>query len=158
MFCRYGIPDILHSDQGRNFESTILCQTLDAFGVTKSRTTAYHPAGDGLVERFNRSLLQMLCAYVDQNDWEQYLPFVLYAYRTAVHTSTGVSPFELMFGRCAHKPPIPSTMAYDVTSYQHQLQAISYLSSEILLKHTMPKLAHSKSSTIMNTLFPELLL
>ena len=123
VFCRYGIPDILHSDQGRNFESTILRQTVDAFGVTKSRTTAYHPAGDGLVERFNRSLLQMLRAYVDQNDWEQYLPFVLYAYRTAVHTSTGVSPFELMFGRCAHKPPIPSSMAYDVTSYQHQLQA-----------------------------------
>jgi len=123
VFCRYGIPDILHSDQGRNFESTLLQQTLDAFGVAKSRTTAYHPAGDGLVERFNRSLLQMLRAYVDQTDWEQYLPFVLYAYRTAVHRSTGVSPFELMFGRCAHKPPIPSNMAYDATSYQHQLQA-----------------------------------
>ena len=69
VFCHYGIPDILHSDQGRNFESTILRQTLNAFGVTKSRTTAYRPAGDGLVERFNRSLLQMLRAYVDQNDW-----------------------------------------------------------------------------------------
>ena len=55
----YG-PDILHSDQGKNFESTILLQTLEAFGITKSHTTAYHPAGDGLVERFNRSLLQML--------------------------------------------------------------------------------------------------
>ena len=124
VFSRYGIPDILHSDQGKNFESTILRQTLDAFGITKSRTTAYHPAGDGLVERFNRSLLQMLRAYVlHQNDWEQYLPLVLYAYRTAVHTSTGVSPFELMFGRCAHKPSLPSKVAHDVTSYQHQLQA-----------------------------------
>ena len=111
VYCCNGIPDILHSDQGRNFESIILRQTLDAFGVTKSQTTAYHPAGDGLVEHFNKFLLQMLRAYVDQNDWEQYLPFVLYAYRIAVHTSTGVSPFELMFGRCAHKPPIPSSMA-----------------------------------------------
>ena len=116
VFCHYGIPDILHSNQGRNFESTIIRQTLDVLGVTKSRTTTYHPAGDGLVECFNRSLLQMLRAYVNQNDWEQYLPFVLYAYGTAVHTSTGVSPFELMFGRCTHKPPIPSSMAYDVTS------------------------------------------
>ena len=116
VFCCYGIPDILHSDQGRNFESTILRQTLDAFGVTKSRTTAYHPAGNGLVERSSRSLLKMPHAYVDQSDWEQYLPFVLYTYRTTVHMSTGVSPFELMFGRCAHKPPIPSSMAYDVTS------------------------------------------
>ena len=107
VFSCYGIPDILHSDQGRNFESTILPQTLEAFGVTKSCTTAYHPGGDGLVECFNRSLLQMLRAYVQQhNDWEKYLPFVLYAYRTAVHSSTGVSPFELMFGRCAHKPSL----------------------------------------------------
>ena len=124
VFSRYGIPDILHSDQGRNFESTILLQTLEAFGVTKSHTTAYHPAGDGLVERFNRLLLQMLRAYVQQhNDWEKYLPLVLYAYRSATHSSTGVSPFELMFGRCALKPPLHTNTAHDVTSYQDQLRA-----------------------------------
>ena len=57
-FSLSGIPDVLHSDQGKHFESTILCHTFDAFGVTKSHTTAYHPAGDGLVERFNRSMLR----------------------------------------------------------------------------------------------------
>ena len=66
----------------------------------------------------------MLRAYVEQhNDWEKYLPFVLYAYRTAAHSSTGVSPFELMFGRCAHKPPLHTNSAHDVTSYQDQLKA-----------------------------------
>ena len=66
----------------------------------------------------------MLCTYVlHQNDWEQYLSLVLYAYRTAVHTSTGVSPFELMFARSAHKPSLSSKVANDGTSYQHQLQA-----------------------------------
>ena len=94
VFSRSGIPDVLHSDQGKHFESTILCHTLDAFGVTKSHTTAYHPAGDGLVEHFNRSMLR---AYVLNNtDWEQYLPLVLYAYSTAICISTGVSPFELI--------------------------------------------------------------
>ena len=69
VFSDYGLPDIIHSDQGRKFESSILRQTLEAFGVAKSRTTAYHPQGDGMVERFNRSLLQMLRAYVqDQAD------------------------------------------------------------------------------------------
>lgn len=57
IFSRVGVPEILHSDQGRNFESAILRETLEAFGITKSRTTAYHPQGDGMVERFNRSLL-----------------------------------------------------------------------------------------------------
>ena len=50
------------SDQGPNFESSILCQTLEAFCIKKIRTTAYHPEGDGMVERFNRSLLQLLSA------------------------------------------------------------------------------------------------
>ena len=78
-----------------NFESTILAGTISAFGVKKSRTTAYHPQGDGMVERFNCSLLQLLRAYVDkENDWEKYLPLVLYAYRSAIHSSTGFSPFQ----------------------------------------------------------------
>ena len=78
VFTSYGLPVTLHSDQGRNFESSILQQTLEAFGISKSRTTAYHPQGDGMVERFNRTLLQMLRAYVrEQADWERFLPLVL---------------------------------------------------------------------------------
>ena len=51
LFSMFGLPQIVHSDQGKNFESTVLKQTLEAFGISKSRTTAYHPQGDGLVER-----------------------------------------------------------------------------------------------------------
>ena len=124
MFATYGMPDILHSDQGCNFESSILLQTLEAFGVKKSRTTAYHPQGDGMVERFNRSLLQMLCSYVnDHAEWERYLPLVLFAYCTAVHALTGVTPFEMMFGRAPQQPPFPETTAYDVMSYQNYLRS-----------------------------------
>ena len=77
LFSIYGYPD-----QGCNFESSILAETLRAFGVRKSLTTAYHPQGDGMVKRFNRTLVQLLRTYVDtQNDWERYLPLVLYAYQ-----------------------------------------------------------------------------
>ena len=126
LFSTIGIPDVLHSDQGLNFESTILRQTLDTFGVSKSRTSAYHPQGDGMVERFNRSLLQLLHTYVDkESDWERYLPLVLYAYRTAVHSTTGVSPFELMFGRqpTLNLVELSDVSAFDPSSYQAQLQA-----------------------------------
>ena len=71
-FSNYGIPSVLHSDQGTNFESTILKQTCEAFGIHKSRTTPYHPQGDGLLERTNRSLLQLLRSYCTEScDWEK---------------------------------------------------------------------------------------
>ena len=123
LFSVLGMPDVVHSDQGRNFESAILKQTLEAFGIAKSRTTAYHPEGDGMVERFNRSLLQLLRVYVDtQSDWERHLPLALYAYRTAVHASTGVSPHSLMFGRPSHSPLFDSSHSFDSTSYQFYLR------------------------------------
>ena len=50
LFSAFGHPDIIRSDKGRNFESTIVAQTLEAFGVGKSHTTTYHPQGDGMVE------------------------------------------------------------------------------------------------------------
>lgn len=124
MFATFGQPEILHSDQGRNFESAILRQTLDAFGVTKSHTTAYHPQGDGMVERFNRSLLQLLRVYVErQDEWERHLPLVLYAYRTAVHTSTGFSPFLLMYGRQPRIADLSGPSAFEASSYPAHLRA-----------------------------------
>ena len=57
IFTTLGFPEIVHSNQGRNFESTILKQTLEAFGVQKSHTTDYHPQGDEMVEWFNKFLL-----------------------------------------------------------------------------------------------------
>ena len=118
----FGVPSILHSDQGRNFESDMLHQMLQAFGIKKSRTTAYHPQCDGMVERFNRSLLQLLRCYVNtEEDWETYLPLVLYAYRTAPHSTTGISPFQLMFGRDPKPATFPPTNAFDPSSYSAYL-------------------------------------
>ena len=77
------------------------------------RTTAYHPQGDGMVERFNRSVLQL---YVEkEEDWERHLNLALFAYRIAVHSSTGVSPFVMMFGRQPKLPP--HVNAFDSTAY-----------------------------------------
>ena len=123
VFSTYGMPEVLHSHQGKNFESTLLQQTLATFGIHKSRTTAYHPEGDGMVECFNRSLLQMMQVYVtDQADWEQYVSLMLFAYRTAAHTSTGISPFELMFGHSPHMSELPPLATFDTGPYQRQLR------------------------------------
>ena len=60
LFCRFSLPEQLHSDQGRQFESEILTHLCKFLHIDKTRTTPYHPQSDGLVERFNRTLIQML--------------------------------------------------------------------------------------------------
>ena len=60
--------------------------------------------------------------YALTSDWEKHLPLALYAYRTAVHASTGVSPHNLMFGRPPHSPVFQSPCGFDPTSYQFHLR------------------------------------
>ena len=70
-------------------------------GIHKVNTTAYHPRTDGMVERFNRTLTDMLAktAESDPRNWDKRIPHVLFAYRTSPHKSTGITPFKLLYGR-----------------------------------------------------------
>ncbi|MES9882105.1 MAG: reverse transcriptase domain-containing protein [Sedimenticola sp.] len=106
IICRYGIPQKLHSDQGRDFESNVIQELCTLLDIKKTRTTPYHPASDGLVERLNRTLVQMLRTVVndDQKDWDKKLPKVLLAYRSSVHSTTKFTPHFLMFGREVQLP------------------------------------------------------
>ena len=80
-----------------------VCRLLQ---IKKTRTTPYHPQSDGLVERFNRTLINMLAATVHDHptQWKSHLKKMCMAYNTSVHPSTGFSPFYLMFGRDAKLP------------------------------------------------------
>ena len=105
-FCRFSPPEQLHSDQGKQFESAVLHEVCNILGMKKTRTSPYHPQCDGLVERYNRTLLDMLATTTQTHpfDWEDQLPKVCMAYNTSVHASTGYTPFFLMFGRQARMP------------------------------------------------------
>ena len=103
---RYGVPLELHSDQGKNFESNLFKEICRLLEIHKTRTTAFHPASNGMVERFNHTLVNMICTYVNENqdNWDQYLNFVTSAYRACQHESTGFTPNMLMFGREVNMP------------------------------------------------------
>ena len=104
---RFGVPDRIHTDQGPQFESKLFADLCTLLDVRKSRTTPYHPAGDGLVERMNRTLITTLRSYGHDHptSWDEFLPLALLAYRTAVQKSTDFTPARLMFGRELRLPP-----------------------------------------------------
>ena len=106
MFCRFSPPEQLHSDQGRQFEADLLKEVCTLLQIHKTRTTAYHPHCNGLVERFNSKLLDMLSTTVKDHkmDWDQCIRRVCLAYNSSVHASTGYSPFYLMYGRQVNLP------------------------------------------------------
>lgn len=105
-FYKFGVPGRIHSDQGRNFESALIRQLCEFYQVKKSRTTPYHPAGNGQCERFNRTLHNLLRTLPSSSkrEWTACLSQVTFCYNTTPHQATGESPYFLMFGQ---EPRLP---------------------------------------------------
>ena len=102
----FGCPQSLHSDQGGEFGSELFTEMCKLLGVSKTRTTPHHPRCDGLVERANRTILQMLRTLVNEyrDDWDTLAPYLAMAYRATPHASTGLSPNLMLFGREIEMP------------------------------------------------------
>ena len=135
----FGIPDAALSDQGTEFQNAVLKSVWELLDVHQLKTSPYQPQADGITERYNRTLEEMLTHFVDeeQSDWDLKLDKVVFAYNTSVHAVTKKTPFELMFGRQAKIPldlvyglgPETSELVqqyevdWDYTSYSEQLKA-----------------------------------
>ena len=96
-FARVGVPEEILTDQGTNFTSQLLSEIYRLLQIKPIRTIPYHPQTDGLVERFNGTLKAMLkkTATEEGKDWDQLLPYLLFAYREVPL----FSPFKLVYGR-----------------------------------------------------------
>ncbi|TNC93563.1 MAG: putative integrase core domain protein, partial [Rhodocyclaceae bacterium] len=98
---RYGWMDRIHSDQGTEFENQVMHGLCDWAGTIKTRTTPYHPQGNGAVERVNRTIREAVTAICEEfgTKWTDALPFALWSMRSAVSRTTGSTPYYLLFGR-----------------------------------------------------------
>ncbi|KAL7868535.1 hypothetical protein SRHO_G00099190 [Serrasalmus rhombeus] len=133
-FYKLGVPGRIHSDQGRSFESALIQQLCHLYGVERSRTTPYHPAGNGQCERFNRTLYNLLRTLPTsrKQDWASNLPQVVFCYNTTPHQGTGESPYYLMFGQEPRLPvdfllgqvqdPVPGQVQDWVIEHQARLK------------------------------------
>jgi hypothetical protein len=98
---KFGAPDMLITDRGGEFHNVMAKQLAELWGVRKIATTARNPRSDGLAENQMRTIKDMLQSYIhsNQQDWDDYLPLVAQAYNVEINTSTGFTPYFLMFGR-----------------------------------------------------------
>ena len=132
----YGIPERILTDQGTNFTSEMFKNTCKLLKIEKIQTTAYHPESNGALERSHRTLAEYLRHYIneEQTDWDEWLPYAMFAYNTTPHTATGFTPFELVYGHRAilptalTKPPKPT---YSYEDYAQELKERLRATSQI---------------------------
>jgi hypothetical protein len=111
VFLPFGSVQQMITDQGREFCNELLEAVTKLLGIQKLRTTAYRPSANGRVERVHRTINQLLCKVIseDQKDWQDKLPMITAAYNAAQHEATGYSPYYLMYGR-EYRTPLDLTL------------------------------------------------
>ncbi|BHF68277.1 hypothetical protein SprV_0301131000 [Sparganum proliferum] len=123
----FGAPSTITTDRGAQFESNLFQSLLSFIGCTRIRTTAYHPAANGMVERFHRQLNASLRAAADPENWTDHLPLVLLGIRFALKPDLDCSATELVFGDTVRLPgemisPTPQGAVEDLTNLLHRLR------------------------------------
>ncbi|CAF4238254.1 unnamed protein product, partial [Adineta steineri] len=99
--CKYGVPAVVLSDQGTHFHNQLMEAMSKLVGYDHTYSTTYHPQSNGMIERFNATFIPQIAKLQDRenNNWDEFLAPVVFAYNTGCHSTTQYSPFQLLFGR-----------------------------------------------------------
>ena len=105
-FSMVGLPKIVQSDQGSNFTSRVFRQAMNSLGIKTVTSSTHHPQSQGALEQFHSTLKKMIRAYCldHQKDWDEGIPFPMFATRDALQESLEFSPFELILGHTVRGP------------------------------------------------------
>src|SRR5690606_23514459 len=131
-------PTTVTTDRGRQFESAQFISFCKTFGINRIRTISYHPASNGIVERFHRHLKAALRACHEPRNWFRNLPLVLLGIRSAYREDLKASVAELLFGQTLQLPgdffTSQSRVAMDPADFTQQLKRVMQA-----LQHTKPR-------------------
>ena len=147
----FGAPAEILSDQGTEFLNETVQAMTRGLGIERRVSSPWHPRTNGSVERTNATLVAMLEKHARDNplDWPLWLDYVLFAYRTKVHSATGFTPFAVMFGR-EHRSIARSCITESETSStDHGTAAANEIlqrAAEIrrLVEQTLPQVRESQ--------------
>lgn len=123
---RFGIPGKILHDQGKEFDNKLLTRLAKLCNVKRIRTSPYHPQTNGQTERMNQTLIRMLSTLSTENQskWKDSINKLTYAYNCTTHSSTGYSPYHLLFGR---KPRLPIDLILPVDDSDEEVCHSEYL-------------------------------
>ncbi|CAF4653284.1 unnamed protein product, partial [Rotaria sp. Silwood2] len=125
----HGSPDTIITDQGTHFKNELLQAISNLVGCKQIFSTPYHPQTNGQTERWNSTFVTQIAKYcnTDLNNWDTFLPSIVYAYNNGIHSSTGISPYQLAFGRRQRHPfnPPASTFIFS-KPHDYWTQVIQY--------------------------------
>jgi len=105
IICRYGQPSRIITDNATNLNNKMMSELCEEFNIQHHNSTPYRPKMNGAVEAANKNIKKNIQKMVvTYKDWHEMLSFALHGYRTSVRTSTGATPFSLVYGMEAVLP------------------------------------------------------
>ena len=105
IIARYGTPQAVITDNGSNLNNKVVDDLLDRFKIRHLNSSPYRPQMNGAVEAANKNIKKILAKTAENfRDWHERLPYALMAYRTSIRTSTGATPYSLVYGMEAVLP------------------------------------------------------
>ena len=134
IICRFGFPEVILSDRGSGFSSSLMQQVLKQLSIKKISTTSHHPQSNGGVEIVNKSIKKTLKIWINEhhNDWDVLLPFAIFSYNTSFHSLLRTTPYYLNHGR--HARTIVDSVNQDVMARSSSTHVYAYELSEKLFR------------------------